>query len=544
MTFLPGGISEMNLSPESRRYRPSEAAAMTDENILYMKSVEKSFPGVKALDGVDFSCLEAEVHALIGHNGAGKSTLIKILGGVYEADRGEIFLHGKPFRPDTPLRAALAGISIIHQEFNLIPDLTVAQNIYLGREPRTRWKLLDRKKMQSGAAEALARLKVSDISPTDYVRELSVNQLQLVEIAKALSVKADIIVMDEPTAALPLPDVHKLFDTIAELKSSGVTIIYISHRLEEIFNICDRATLMRDGRMLATLPLREVDRHILVEKMCGRAISDFFPTHPQPGRNTAADLVVENFQSQQMAHALDFSVYKGEIYGITGLEGCGATALARALFGVSRKVAGQIKLNGETLHINSPRDALQAGFGFVTKDRRKEGLIITAGMDENLAIPLRVKEGHNGLLPLSAEKKSVERVCEKLNIRSAQISTEVQYLSGGNQQKVVLAKWLMTHCRLLIVDEPTRGVDVESKAEIYKLLRELADQGMIIIIVSSDMEEVLGLCDRLLVLHRGQITGLMTWNHATEEAVVLAATGCTVDAEGRPLDQERVVCGV
>jgi ribose transport system ATP-binding protein len=516
---------------------------MAQEEILAMHGVEKSFPGVKALDGIVFSVFRGEVHALIGHNGAGKSTLIKILGGVYTPDAGTITLRGQSFVPQNPLKAALSGISIIHQEFNLIPDLTVAQNIFLGREPKTKWGFLDDRAMKAGAAEVLGQLKVQDVSPSDYVRELSVNQLQLVEIAKALSVRADIIVMDEPTAALPLPDVKKLFETVSELRNNGVTIIYISHRLEEIFEICDRATLMKDGRMLDTVSLGQTDRQQLVEKMCGRAISDFFPAHPETPPDRPA-LLIEDLKSPAMSKPVSFRVHAGEIYGVTGLEGCGSSATVRALFGQDHKTQGRVTLGDEKIDIHSPLGALQAGFGFVTKDRRREGLVLTSGLDENMAIPLRVRERKAGWLDRKNERALAVKMRDRLDIKTADLSTEAQFLSGGNQQKVVLAKWLLTRCRVLIVDEPTRGVDVESKTEIYNLLRELVEQGVFVIVVSSDMEEVLGVCDRILVMHRGEITGLFDWKRASEQAVMLAATGCAVDGDGHPLDDGQTVCAV
>ena len=512
---------------------------MRENTILSMEQVHKSFPGVQALKGVDFSCRKGEVHALIGHNGAGKSTLIKILGGVYFADAGTILFKGKPFKPSSPIKAATAGISIIHQEFNLIPDLSIAQNIFLGREPVKKMGLIDRKTMHRGAWEVLERLKVTDIQPQDFVRDLSVNQLQLVEIAKALSAKSEIIVMDEPTAALPLPDVKKLFNTIGELQASGVTIIYISHRLEEIFEICDRASLMKDGRMLDTVPIDEVDRGALVEKMVGRSIVDFFPRHAT-GDSQKSCFEISDFRSTAMSSPVSFTVRGGEIFGITGLEGCGATELARGIFGVDRRLSGDLLLDDQPVDIRSPREALMSGFGFVTKDRRREGLVLTSSVLENMIIPLRVRQRQNSILNVKQEKQAALSMVEKLDVKVTNLLADVESMSGGNQQKVILAKWLLTQCRVLIVDEPTRGVDVESKVEIYKLLRELVEQGVIVIVVSSDLEEVLGLCDRILVLHRGEIEANLTWDKVSEKAVMLAATGSALDSEGNPLESEAV----
>jgi ribose transport system ATP-binding protein len=500
------------------------------EEILSMRGVYKSFPGVKALDGVNFSCNRGEVHALLGHNGAGKSTLIKILGGIYRADRGKVTWQSRPFKPIHPMDATSAGISIIHQEFNLIPDQTVAQNIFLGREPRTCLGFLKKKDLYLGAAEVLERLKIKDISPLDYIRDLSVNQLQLVEIAKTLSVKASLIVMDEPTAALPLPDVKKLFEIINNLKARGVTVIYISHRLEEIFAVCDRVTLMKDGKMLATLPVEGLSRDMLVERMAGKSIVEFFPRRSEANDGKTPILSLKAFKSTAMSYPVTFDVNEGEIFGITGLEGCGATDIVRGLFGIDKKQSGEIYLHGDRLQISSPRGALAAGIGFLTKDRRNEGLILTSSLGENMVIPLREISSKIGLLNFKNESKLVHKMMAKLDIKAPNIDQEVQFLSGGNQQKIILAKWLLINCRLLIVDEPTRGVDVGTKAEIYRLLRELVDQGIIVVVVSSDMEEILGLCDRLLVLHRGDIKANLSWDKASEYAVLQAATGQALDA--------------
>jgi ribose transport system ATP-binding protein len=537
LTFTSSSILNKKI-PDSEAWllmsEETDDKMMGEDSILLMKNVNKSFPGVHALKGVELSCRRGEVHALIGHNGAGKSTLIKILGGVYHADEGTILFKGKTFKPTSPLEAANAGISIIHQEFNLIPDLSVAQNIFLGREPVNKWGIVDRKKMFRGAWEVMERFEITDINPQEYIRDLSVNQLQLVEIAKALSTRSEIIVMDEPTAALPLPDVRKLFHTIRELKASGVTIIYISHRLEEIFEICDRASLMKDGRMLDTVSIEQVNRGALVEKMVGRSIIEFFPRHAAVDSEGPC-FQIANFQSAVMKSAVSFEVRTGEIFGITGLEGCGATELARGIFGVDRRLRGEVLLDGQPVDTRSPRKAIMYGLGLVTKDRRKEGLILTSSVFENMMIPLRINQKQTGILKLKQEYKAADFMVEKLGIKAASLLMDVESMSGGNQQKVILAKWLLTKCRVLLVDEPTRGVDVESKVEIYKLLRELVEQGVIVIVVSSDMEEVLGLCDRILVLHRGKIEANLSWNKASEKAVMLAATGCALDSNGHPL---------
>lgn len=342
--------------------------------------------------------------------------------------------------------------------------------------------------------------------------------------------------MDEPTAALTLPDVQKLFRIIVELKQSGVTIVYISHRLEEIFEVGDWVTAMKDGRMLATMAVKGLDRTALVETMVGRSIVEFFPRHSGAEETVKPILVVKGLRGQLMRKPVSFEVRPGEIFGLTGLEGCGTTELARCLFGVDRIRQGEVILNDQPVRLGSPGEALSAGFGYLTKDRHREGLILTAPISENMVIPLRVKQGKKGLLNQKEELARIQEMVARLQIIAGDLSREAQFLSGGNQQKIILAKWLLTQCRVLIVDEPTRGIDVESRAEIYKLLRELTDQGVIVLVVSSDMEEVLGLCDRILVLHRGEITGGFDWKTASERAIMLAATGCALDSESGVLE--------
>jgi len=507
------------------------------EEILRMRKVNKYFPGVHALKDVDFSCVKGEVHALIGHNGAGKTTLMKVLGGAYYADSGEIFLRKRPFNPINPIGGLLAGISIIYQEFNLIPDLNVAQNIYLGREIRTRLGFIDYRSINEETENILNRLGVENVRATDYVRDLYVNQLQLVEIAKALSIKADIIVMDEPTAALPLPDVEKLFETIKNLKSEDITIIYISHRIEDIFKVADRVTLMKDGSMLDTLSVSGLDHNTLVEKMTGRSIADIFPIRHSAKKDIKTALLVQDFKTVCMNKPITFKVNEGEILGFTGLEGCGATEVVRGLFGVEALKRGKIILYGEELKINSPRDALFSGFGLLTKDRHEEGLVLGLSLIENISIPLRIKHRRFGLINLKEELEQVKNLVNKLNIRAGDLTVEANNLSGGNQQKVVLAKWLATECRVLMVDEPTRGIDVESKIEIYYLMRTLVAHGVIVVVVSSDMEETIGLFDRVIVLHRGEIKANLNWEKVNENKILLAATGCKLDKNGSPIEK-------
>jgi len=508
---------------------PSEAAvslqgqAPISSYILEMRNITKAFPGVLALNNVTFECRRGEVLALVGENGAGKSTLMKILSGAYQADSGRLILRGQEVNFEHPREAQLAGISIIYQEFNLLPDRTVAQNIFLGREPR-RGPLVDQARMVQETARLLENLGVR-INPQTMVGMLSVAQQQEVEIAKALSLDADIIVMDEPTAALSTYEVDNLLDLVRRLRERGVTVIYITHRLEEVFKIADRVTVLKDGETVITTGCADVTRDDLVHYMVGREFSHYFPPKARQEDITDVVLKVENISTNNLLHDISFEVRRGEIVGVAGLEGSGRTELARALFGAERATHGSITLNGKPARFRSPRQAIKSGVGFITEDRKKEGLVLMLSVRNNVALPSLPARQRIGFIRMAEERSLVANYAELLDLRSVNDRQEVQFLSGGNQQKVVLAKWLATQAKLLIFDEPTRGIDVGAKAGVHQLMREIASRGVGILMISSELPEVIGMSDRVLVMHQGTIVKELPGADLTEAAIMRAATG-------------------
>ncbi|HZG15049.1 MAG TPA: sugar ABC transporter ATP-binding protein [Candidatus Bathyarchaeia archaeon] len=493
------------------------------EMLLEMKEIDKSFPGVKVLQNVQFSLYSGELHALMGENGAGKSTLMKILNGIYRKDNGTIIVKGKPEEITSTKVAEGLGISIIHQELNLIPYLSVMENIFLGREfklgktPFVNWK-----KMRVEAERYLKQLGM-DLDPRTIVEELSVGQQQMVEIAKALSMQADILVLDEPTAALTDREIEKLFEVIAALKANGVGMIYISHRMEEIFQISDRITVLRDGKYIGTRHTRETDMDELVRMMVGRDINDRFPKiEMTPGEER---LRVEGISLGQKLRDISFSVKSGEILGLAGLMGAGRTEVAKVLFGVTPATQGKIFIDGKETTIRKPIDAIGAGIALVTEDRKHEGLILSLSIRENLSLPNLAKLSVSGFMKRSKENVLSEETIEKLHIRTPHAEQVVGALSGGNQQKVVIGKWLATKPKILILDEPTRGVDIGAKKEIYDLMNQLAKEGVAIIMISSELPEVLGMSDRIIVMHEGRVTAELSREEATQERIMHAATG-------------------
>ncbi|GAX90747.1 sugar ABC transporter ATP-binding protein [Effusibacillus lacus] len=491
--------------------------------LLEMKGISKSFPGVKVLENVQFSLQSGEVHALMGENGAGKSTLMKILGGIYAKDQGTILIKGQRKEIASPRVAQDLGIAIIHQELNLIPDLTVAENIYLGREftfgktGLIRWRV-----MREQARRYLSQLGM-DLDPETLVGSLSVGQQQMVEIAKALSMQADILVLDEPTAALTHREIESLFGVIASLKQKGVGMIYISHRMEEIFQICDRVTVLRDGHHIGTKKTSETDMNELVRMMVGREITDRFPKVQVPlGKER---LRVEGVSQKGKLHDISLTVRGGEILGIAGLMGAGRTELAKALFGAERMDSGRIVIDGEQVVIRKPVDAIRAGIALVTDDRKDEGLVLPLSVKENLSLPNLPSLSSFGFVKKRKEQELSSSTIKQLLIKTPNAEQAVESLSGGNQQKVVIGKWLATQPKILILDEPTRGVDIGAKKEIYDLMNQLAEQGVAIIMISSELPEVLGMSDRILVMHEGRITGEFTREEATQEIIMHAATG-------------------
>ncbi|MDA5109213.1 sugar ABC transporter ATP-binding protein [Brevibacillus thermoruber] len=493
--------------------------------LLEMKEISKSFPGVKVLDGVQLNLKRGEVLALMGENGAGKSTLMKILGGIYQRDGGTIVVKGQTQENMTPDIAAKRGIAIIHQELNLIPHLSVMENIFLGREfTYGKSGFVNWSRMRTEAKRWLEQLAI-DLDPATPVGELSVGQQQMIEIAKALSMQADILVLDEPTAALTNREIDALFDVIAALKRKGVGMIYISHRMEEIFQISDRITVLRDGRYVGTVRTAETSLDELVKMMVGREITDRFPkVEVKPGEER---LRMENLTVRGKLSGISFSVRSGEIVGVAGLMGAGRTEMAKALFGAERIDGGAIFVDGKPVRISQPIDAIRAGIALVTEDRKEEGLVLPLSVRENIALPNLAKLASLGVMNRRAEQALSDETIRRLLIKTAGGEQAAGSLSGGNQQKVVIGKWLATQPKILILDEPTRGVDIGAKKEIYDIMNRLAQEGVAILMISSELPEVLGMSDRVLVMHEGRITGSFSRAEATQELIMHAATGGT-----------------
>jgi len=489
--------------------------------ILSMRGITKYFPGVLALDNVSFTCLEGEVHALIGENGAGKSTLMKILSGAYRQDGGEVVFLDKILRQDSPHQAQKAGIATIYQEFNLIPHLKAFENIFLSREI-TRRGFLDKPAMRGKAREIMRSLGV-DFDMNIPAWRLSVAEQQMIEIAKAISLDAKLIIMDEPTAALSEHEVGFLFKTIRSMRDSGLSVIYISHRLEEIFEVADRVTVLKDGRLVDVKPISEVCKDMLVRMMVGREMNEYYPE--RNGRRGEKIMEVKNLARGDLLKTISFDLYKGEILGIAGLVGAGRTELVRAIFGADRPDSGEVFVNGKRAPIKRPLDAINFGIGFVTEDRKNQGLILGMSLRKNVTLGLLRRLTRFLFVLLGKEKSIVKEHVNKLRIKTPSIDTTVRALSGGNQQKVVLAKWLAMGCKIIILDEPTRGIDVGAKSEIYTIMRKLAEEGAAIIMISSELPEILGVSDRILVMNNGKIVGELPISEATEEKIMFYATG-------------------
>ena len=485
--------------------------------LLEMREIVKSFPGVQALRGVSLTLQSGEVLALLGENGAGKSTLMKVLGGAHPADAGMIAVNGREAVFQTPQESRRAGVAVIYQELNLVPGLTACENIFLGQEV-TRVGFVSRAQERRRATELFQRLGV-EIDLDVPCRQLSTAQQQLVEIAKALAFEARIIVMDEPSAALTSHEVERLFDIIRDLKKHGIGVIYISHRLDEIFKIADRVTVLRDGANVGERPLSEMTRNNMIELMVGRELKDEFPrrtTTIGPVR-----LEVTGLRSGRAVRDVSFTVRRGEILALTGLVGAGRTEVVRLLFGADRRESGDIRLDGKLLSIRSPREAIAAGIGLLTEDRKHQGLVLRHSVRENFGVPNLDRLSRFGFVQQRQEREEFGRYVSTLKIKVPNQEQLAGNLSGGNQQKVVLAKWLARNCEVLIFDEPTRGIDVGAKYEIYLLMNELVAQGKSIIMISSEMPEVLGMADRILVMHEGRITGeIADVRRATQEQIM------------------------
>ncbi|HEL1274754.1 TPA: sugar ABC transporter ATP-binding protein [Streptococcus equi subsp. zooepidemicus] len=488
---------------------------------IEMTAISKSFGSNKVLEKIDLVLHSGQVHALMGENGAGKSTLMNILTGLFPASSGTIVIDGVEKQFSNPQEAEAFGISFIHQEMNTWPDMTVLDNLFLGREIKGTFGLLDQKAMKEKAKRAFDRLGIS--IPLDLpIGSLSVGQQQMIEIAKSLLSEVSLLVMDEPTAALTDRETESLFQMIASLKKEGVGIVYISHRMEEIFRVTDLITVMRDGIVVDTKPTAETNPAALVKKMVGRDIDDYYPAKAAE----LGELVfeVENL-SGECFKDISFQVRRGEILGFSGLMGAGRTEVMRAIFGLDKRTAGRIRLNGQDIQVTNPVQAIRAGIGFLTEDRKEEGLILDFSIKDNMTLPSHKEFSKNGFFDDKTSRDFVQKMIDRLRIKSGRPEMVVGNLSGGNQQKVVLAKWIGIAPKVLILDEPTRGVDVGAKREIYQLMNELADRGVPIVLVSSDLPEVLGVSDRIVVMHEGRITGELSRGEATQEKVMQLATG-------------------
>lgn len=488
--------------------------------ILSAEGLSKRFFGVTVLDDVSLDLYPGSVHGLVGENGAGKSTLMKIMAGVYEGDSGQVLLDGRAVRYTHPVQAMRDGVATVFQEFNLLPERSVAQNVFLGREPR-RAGFVDNEEMGRATAALLAELGIDFIDPATRVGTLSVAEQQIVEITKALSFDARVISMDEPTAALAGNEVELLYGIVRRLQKRNVAILYVSHRLEEVFDLCDTITVLKDGALVSTGPASELNTGELVRRMVGRSISTFYPARALGTETGDIRLAVAGGGNAYVAD-VDLELRSGEIVGLAGLQGSGRTELAEALFGAVPLTAGTVSVDGAALSINSPRRAVRAGIALVTEDRKAQGLALNQSVLDNALLVIR------GVFPARTDevRRKVPGVLSSLEVSSRGTGQEVQYLSGGNQQKLVLAKWLATEPRIVIFDEPTRGIDVGAKIAVYQLMRELALAGVAILMISSELPEVIGMSDRILVMHDGRITAELPAG-SSEETVMLAATGHT-----------------
>jgi ribose transport system ATP-binding protein len=504
--------------------------------LVSMEGIDKSFPGVRALDQARFELRAGEVHALVGENGAGKSTLMKVLAGVVRCDAGAIRLGGTPVAIASPRAARDLGISIIHQELNLVPHLTVAQNIFLGREPR-RWPrfVLDERALDDAARAALDRLRVG-IDPRTRVSDLTVAMQQMVEIAKALALDARVLIMDEPTAALTTAEIAELFRITRELRARGVGIVHISHRLEELPEISDRITVMRDGRTIETLATRTATIDQIIQRMVGRTLYEPAPQIPEVARHEVV-LELRRVTRGRAIRDVSFSLRRGEILGVAGLVGAGRTEVARAIFGADRIDSGEILVRGRPVRIRSPRDAVRLGIGYLSEDRKRYGLALGMAVETNIALAtLRRCVGWLGTVNTAATHAIAHRYADALRIRTPSLHHRASSLSGGNQQKVVIAKWLAADTEILLFDEPTRGIDVGAKSEIYQLMNELTRQGKSILMISSELPEVLRMSHRILVMCEGRITGELPAGASQEQIMAYATRGTGGRTEHGPAD--------
>jgi inositol transport system ATP-binding protein len=507
----------------------SARAAVTDTAdvpyLLEIINVSKSFPGVLALSNVQLRVRPGSVLALMGENGAGKSTLMKIIAGIYQPDDGELRLRGKPISFDTPLAALQAGIAMIHQELNLMPHMSIAENIWIGREQLNGLHMIDHREMFRCTAALLERLRIN-LDPEELVGNLSIAERQMVEIAKAVSYDSDILIMDEPTSAITDKEVAHLFSIIADLKAQGKGIIYITHKMNEVFSIADEVAVFRDGAYIGLQRADSMDGDSLISMMVGRELTQLFPVREKP----IGDLLmsVRDLRLDGVFQGVSFDLHAGEILGIAGLMGSGRTNIAETIFGITPCDGGDIQLDGVSVRISDPHLAIEKGFGLLTEDRKLSGLFPCLSVLENMEMAVLPHYAGGGFIQQKALRTLCEDMCKKLRVKTPSLEQCIDTLSGGNQQKALLARWLMTNPRVLILDEPTRGIDVGAKVEIYRLISYLASEGMAVIMISSELPEVLGMSDRVMVMHEGEMMGMLDRSEATQERVMHLASGHSV----------------
>jgi ribose transport system ATP-binding protein len=506
-------------------------------SLLRMTDITRRFPGVTALDSVNFDIQAGEVLGLIGENGAGKSTLVKIIGGILRPDEGRIIFDGTPVDILGPHHAELLGVSIIHQEHNLIPNLSIADNIFIGRERRRIGCVVDTRRSIQDARLLLEKVGLNE-DPSRIISELSVSQRQMVEVAKALSLNARILIMDEPTSSLTETEAEILFGIISELTDNGVAILYISHKMDEIFRLCDRVQILRDGQDVGQHPMKDITEKSVINLMVGRELESMFEKTPcRPGDEV---LRVENLSTETGVKNVSFSIRSGEVLGFAGLVGAGRSEVMRGIFGIDNLTGGTVYIDGKPVSIRRPEDAISYGMGFVPEDRKEQGLILGMTVDENLSLANLGNLNRFGVLDSRKERRITLKYMKDLRIKAVDENQITSGLSGGNQQKVVVGKWLSTEPRILILDEPTRGIDVGAKAEIYHLINDLTDQGVAILLISSELMEIIAMSDRILVMHNGEYKGEIDSENVTQERIMsLALSTEKSDAEENPSQQER-----
>jgi len=506
------------VSPTTMAAVRKSGAVPNSEYLLAAEGVRKEFPGVVALDDVTFRLKRGSVHALMGENGAGKSTLMKILAGIYHPDRGSVKLKGVEIQLQSPLDALENGIAMIHQELNLMAPMTVAENIWIRREPLTRLGFVDHKEMNRKTAELFNRLNIA-IHPQTKVGELSVANRQMVEIAKAVSYESDVLIMDEPTSALTEREVAHLFEIIRGLRDQGIGIVYITHKMNELFEIADEFSVFRDGKYIGTHASSDVTRDDIIRMMVGREITQMFPKEDVPLGDVV--LSVKNLTLDGVFRDVSFEVRAGEILGVAGLVGSGRSNVAESLFGVTPASSGTIEIDGKPVRIDSPTEAIRHRMAFLTEDRKETGCLLILNVLENMQLAvLQDKFVRNGFVEQGALSAQCEDMCRKLRVKTPDMNERIENLSGGNQQKVLIGRWMLTNPRILILDEPTRGIDVGAKAEIHRLVTEMTRNGVAVIMISSEMPEVLGMSDRIMVMHEGRVTGFLDRAEATQIKVM------------------------